>query len=161
MINKSINGLFITLLLGSTSAYAVNKLEYYKKQDGDYVTFSDGSGKISIGCVESSCKGITGRYAHPHNIQLHKKTFLQLDEDGKGSYSLWDYNGNELLCSGKISKWGLLYKKDALVSPNILFVASKDISNNSECEFSTEIKVYTDFKHDSTSSSFKYFSKSN
>ena len=156
-------GVSILLCISTLQASegAKNTLETYKKKDGVYISFSDGSGNINIGCKENYCNSIVGKYTHPHNIQQHKKSFVKLNENGTGEYSLWNYSGSKLVCEGRILKWGLLYKKDELVSPDILFIASRDGLGNDDCEFSSEAKIYSDFKNSSNSSSFKYFLKEN
>jgi hypothetical protein len=152
-------------LLGSTSLYAAgtstNKLSTYKKSDGTYMMYTDGSGKIYFGCKENNCSEITGKYSHPHNIQQHKKTFITLNANGTGDYELWSYKGDELFCKGKITKWGLLYKNKKLASSKYIFLASKGATKHSECAFKDETIIYTDFRSNAKSASFKYFLKSN
>ena len=149
------------VLIGSFStahsAGKNNKLTTYKKNDGTYITFSDGSGKVNLGCKEKFCRYITGKFTHPHNIQQHKKTFIKLNADGSGSYTLWSYKGDEKFCSGKITKWGLLYKGKELVSPNYIFLASKKHSKHPECNFKNETIMYTDLKANDKGAQFQYF----
>ncbi|MDH5611933.1 MAG: hypothetical protein OEY66_05700, partial [Gammaproteobacteria bacterium] len=61
----------MALFQSAGNVLAENKLSVYTKLDGEKITFSDGSGNVNLGCRESYCASVAGKYSHPHNIQQH------------------------------------------------------------------------------------------
>ena len=158
ILKNVLNIMVVIICLNSTQLFAANKIEVLIKPDGKSISHPDGTGPFFIGCKGSNCKYIVGKYSHPHNIQQHKKTFIKLNANGSGSYALWNYSGDELLCDGKLSKWGLLYnKKEKLFDKRTFILVAKKKSSNSECALKGGIIEYTDFIANSKGSQFQYF----